>query len=288
MIGLVLLTSPAVYADENISYVTINEGAPSDPWQNPVDLMMIAAKTLQDKAESLLNWQPHYRLPATPVEKYSRLKQFGAWINDPNDDTCYNTRAKVLLRDSEKTPEFSEKNKCRVIKGEWVDPYTGTVEVESTTVQIDHMVPLKNAYIHGAWRWSYKARCLYANFLGNNIHLVSVDAHENMSKGDGGPESYMPPRQEFRCEYLKRWLTIKMIWNLYLGADEAAAIVAELHKNNCDQGDYTVQKSWIDQQRQVIMQNQDLCREPTPKPVPPANPANPVITPTPKAPVAAH
>lgn len=265
------LTSSFASASESVGFLTFADEQNSqsevlsNDFKSPFALLQMSAKAIEKQTLSLLNWASHNQPPEMPSEKYSRVKQFGRWINDPNDDSCYNTRAKVLIRDSETTPTMAEKNKCRVIKGEWVDPYTGQTEYESTTVQIDHLVPLKNAYLHGAWNWPYKLRCLYANFLGNNYHLITVDAHENMSKGDGGPESYMPPKEEFRCEYLKRWLTVKMIWNLFLSPDEAQSIVNEYYNLKCSLSEFQVSKDWIDQQRQLIEANKDLCKDPTSK-----------------------
>jgi hypothetical protein len=96
---------------------------------------------------SLLNWKTFSRSPQhLQVEGYNRIHHFGRWINDPTDDSCFNTRAKVLMRDSDKSVILRDTNHFSIVNGYWHDPYTNQVFESSTDIQIDHLVPLKNAY----------------------------------------------------------------------------------------------------------------------------------------------
>lgn len=217
---------------------------------------------IQAKSYSLLNWKTYQRADRNlQIANYERKNQFGRWVNDPNDDVCYNTRAKVLLRDSDKAVIFRDNNHCVIDSGEWKDPYTGTTYTSAQDVQIDHFVPLKNAYKSGANNWSYKARCLYANYMGYDYHLMTVDGPENMKKGDKGPNRYMPPNPEYTCTYLKNWLTIKFFWGLNMTQGEAEAIAKELRDNNCNLAKFTVTSREILQQAQFFKENIDMCRE---------------------------
>ncbi len=209
---------------------------------------------------SLLNWQSKSRRNLE-IENYDRKAQFGRWINDPNDDVCFNTRAKVLVRDSVNSVVFKDSNHCAVEKGTWKDPYTTATVKESKAIQIDHFVPLKNAYMSGAHKWSFKARCLYANFLGNEFHLLSVDGIQNMKKGDRSPAKYMPPNKEYSCTYVRNWLAVKFIWGLTMTIDEATAIRGIILDNNCSLSKFRMTERELLSQRQFAKDNIDLCEK---------------------------
>lgn len=234
--------------------------------QNPTNmspLESIAVKNIatyvRAVAVSLLRWTYHNNSDNRPAMKYDRKFHFGRWINDPNDETCYNTRARVLIRDSETAVSFKDKNHCVVETGRWADPYAGGTLLTSKELQIDHMVPLKNAYISGAWEWNFQTRCTYANYMGNTFHLVTASGHENMSKGDDTPEKYMPPNQSYRCEYLANWLKIKLIWNLRMGRSEVEAIRQEMKDSGCDGRKFKMSSLELKRQRKLIYENRYSC-----------------------------
>lgn len=214
---------------------------------------------IQEEYYSLLNWKTYSRRSNLEIEKYKRLDHFGRWINDPNDDTCYNTRALVLIRDSDKEVTFSDTNKCNVVTGRWHDPYTDDTFTAREEIQIDHLVPLKNAYMSGAYKWNFKARCLYANYMGNDFHLKSVNASQNMKKGDRTPEKYMPPNPEYSCRYLKNWLVTKFLWNLKMSVGEAEAIAQAMRDNRCNRYNFKISAREIMKQASFANDNIDLC-----------------------------
>jgi hypothetical protein len=170
------------------------------------------------------------------IPKYNRLSMFGSWVNENAPTDCFNTRAEALLRDAIPGSKigFSPTNPCQVAKGEWHDPYAGADYKLASAVQIDHVVPLKNAYRSGAHAWSRERRCHYTNFLVDSQHLLAVSGHENMAKGDSGPEGYLPPDPTYVCAYVTNWMRIKAVWNLTFTADEKKAVDAALQFNGCD------------------------------------------------------
>jgi hypothetical protein len=89
----------------------------------------------------------------SPMPVYNRLIQYGDWIDEDRD--CEDTRAEVLIRDSRLPVERHAHNQCRVRAGSWVDPFGGDTLALASDVDIDHMVPLRNAHLSGAWRWSF-------------------------------------------------------------------------------------------------------------------------------------
>lgn len=192
-----------------------------------------------------------------PIEKYNRQKHFGGWIK-PVKGECMNTRALVLTRDSQSDVDMN--NNCSVISGDWEDPYTDMNYYKASEIQIDHVVPLKNAYMTGAHSWDYLKRCLYANFLGNKFHLLPVSGHENERKGDRSPREYIPPSKQYTCQYLRNWLEIKYVWKLSLTPIEKEKISQLIDENNCDDSVFKVSDAAIKQQSQYIQDHKNLCQ----------------------------
>lgn len=188
---------------------------------------------------------------------YNRVQDFGRWIADGMPNSCFDTRGAALARDSKK-PVSVDKNTCRVTAGEWNDPYTNKLFRKADEMQVDHMVPLKHAYDTGAANWPAEMRCIYANYLGNPFHLISVSVHENTSKGDNGPDQYLPPIKEFHCEYVSRWLKVKHLWNLTLSGAEVAAIRDVLKNSKCQPQQFAVPAQWVTEQRKEIQREASL------------------------------
>ena len=145
------------------------------------------------------------------------------WIDVDRD--CQNTRAEVLSRDDDDhAVRFETTKRCRVVAGTWHDPYTGRTFYDASRVQIDHVVPLKNAHLSGAWTWDRASRKKYANYLGYRNHLLAVSGKENSRKGARGPDLYLPPNVAFHCEYVRAWVEIKKRWKLGIPKAELRAI----------------------------------------------------------------
>ncbi len=191
-----------------------------------------------------------------PAIKYNRQKHFGGWIK-PVKGQCMNTRALVLTRDSHGPVDSN--NNCSVISGDWDDPYTDMSYYKASEIQIDHVVPLKNAYMTGAHNWDNLKRCLYANFLGNKFHLLPVSGHENERKGDRSPREYIPPNKQYTCQYLRNWLEIKYVWKLSLTPLEKNRIDQLIVENNCDDDLFEASDASINQQNQYIQDHKNLC-----------------------------
>jgi len=201
-----------------------------------------------------------------------RRTDFGIWVNEDGPANCYNTRAEVLIRDATPTSavKFDTANPCKIIRGEWADPYSGTDFKLASAVQVDHVVPLKNAYRSGAHAWTKERRCHFGNFLRDENHLLSVSGRENMSKGDSGPEDYLPPNSSYVCTYLANWMRIKAVWNLEFSRDESIAIERSLRDNGCASAMTTIKlKEVVETRRQTMVTNMK-CLSPAPRPVTPS------------------
>ena len=215
--------------------------------------------TAQSAAESvsLMQFSEHNQKFPLPTEPYNRAKHFGGWIQFSGDQSCLDTRGLVLQRDSVKPVEVSPN--CKVTSGQWHDDYTNKDYTSATQIQIDHVVPLKNAYMTGAYEWSDKIKCLYANYMGNNFHLKSVLGSENLRKGDRSPREYMPPNTQYTCEYLKIWMKIKYIWNLRFTPKEKDQIQNLAQQNHCTTSQLAVSQAEIDEQHRYIQENENIC-----------------------------
>jgi hypothetical protein len=148
---------------------------------------------------------------------------FRHWI-DSDDDGC-NTRLEVLIAEARGTPGVGDG--CTVT-GSWRSAYDAIVTTNPRTFDIDHVVPLKEAWDSGAWAWTPALRERYANDLGDWRALRAVTAASNRSKADRDPADWLPPRVAFRCTYANDWIAVKIRWSLRVDADERTALEALL------------------------------------------------------------
>jgi len=137
---------------------------------------------------------------------YSR-DRFPHWTSQGGG---YDTRDRVLIRDGRNVKVGPG---CRIVSGTWRSFYDGVTFTSSSRVDIDHVVPLANAWRSGARRWSDERRRDFANDLEDS-QLIAVSAASNRSKGDQGPEAWKPPRQVAWCLYSRWWVQVKRHWRL--------------------------------------------------------------------------
>jgi hypothetical protein len=138
-----------------------------------------------------------------------------------------NTREEVLKRDGSSVVVDGS---CYPASGSWYSPYDGATWTSPADVDIDHMVPLAEAWSSGAWAWSASSRRTYANDLGGP-ELWAVTDNVNQSKGDKDPAEWQPPRSAFRCTYARAWIQVKWYYNLTVDAAEKSALSTML--NTC-------------------------------------------------------
>ena len=150
--------------------------------------------------------------------KYDR-DDWGSWIDEDGDGL--NTRHEVLAEESLIKPVISNN---KVVSGKWFDKYTGKYFTNPSDLDIDHLVPLKNAYISGASNWSKKKKNRYYNYLKYENHLIAVSKSANRNKSDKSPIEWLPPNKEYQCEYVREWYKIKTAWGLSIeeGFDEVS------------------------------------------------------------------
>jgi hypothetical protein len=149
--------------------------------------------------------------PSSHEDTYNRDVDFGGFA-DVNG--CENTRAELLIRTSRVPVTYTTARDCTVKTGLWTDPWSGRTTAVAHDLQIDHTVPLANAWRSGAWAWTHDQRVAYANDLTDPDHLVAIISSENESKGDDGPDAWKPPNRASWCRYALAWDHIESKWHL--------------------------------------------------------------------------
>ncbi len=151
--------------------------------------------------------------------------QWGQTWYDADRNGC-DTRNDVLRRDLT-GPELRPGSRCVVVAGTLHDPYTATTitfrKATAAAVQIDHVVPLAEAWRSGARDWTLDQRRAYAN---DPLVLLAVDGPANESKGDRAPDKWRPTHGQ--CPYATRYVQIKTKWRLTVTTAERAALTKML------------------------------------------------------------
>ncbi|KAF8152276.1 hypothetical protein B0H34DRAFT_790724 [Crassisporium funariophilum] len=147
---------------------------------------------------------------------YSR-DLFKTW--DTISGKC-DTRETVLMRDGTNVVTDSA---CASTSGNWVSPYDNVATTLSSDLDIDHMVPLKEAWVSGARDWTPAQREAFANDL-TRPQLVAVTDNLNESKGDRDPAHWVPPLSSYLCTYAQAWVTVKHFYSLTIDTAEKTAL----------------------------------------------------------------
>ncbi|PWW80272.1 hypothetical protein C7212DRAFT_306366 [Tuber magnatum] len=149
---------------------------------------------------------------------------FPHWITISG--TC-NTRETVLERDGTNVVQASD---CSATSGTWYSPYDGATWTAASDVDIDHVVPLSDAWKSGANTWTTSQRQQFANDL-TNPQLIAVTDNVNQAKGDKSPDAWKPPLTSYYCTYACMWVKVKYVWALSVKSAERSALTSML--NTC-------------------------------------------------------
>src|SRR5665647_520810 len=150
---------------------------------------------------------------------------FQHWI-DADGDGC-DTRQEVQMAES--TTGTTPTGGCPVTSGRWESWYDGGVWTAPGDVDIDHMVPLSEAWDSGAWAWTPEQRRDFANDLGFGGSLAAVTDNVNQSKGEKDPAQWLPPAGgAATCRYIADWVAVKYRWALTIDTTERATLTSLL------------------------------------------------------------
>jgi hypothetical protein len=136
------------------------------------------------------------------------------------------SRKAVIIAEAVKKPVV-EKG-CVIKGGQWLSIYDNVVVTEAGKLDVDHMVPLAEAWDSGASAWDAAKKEMYANDQTDPRHLIAVTGGSNRSKSDQDPAEWMPTNKAYACEYLVNWVSIKVRWNLSVDKTEKNFIATGL------------------------------------------------------------
>ncbi|MFJ3497862.1 HNH endonuclease family protein [Streptomyces sp. NPDC086091] len=146
---------------------------------------------------------------------------FPHWITQSG--SC-NTRETVLKRDGSGVVTDSA---CAATSGSWYSPYDGATWTAASDLDIDHLVPLAEAWDSGAGSWTTARRQAFANDL-TRPQLIAVTDNVNQAKGDQDPSTWMPSRTAYRCTYVRAWVQVKYYYGLSVDTAEKNALTGYL------------------------------------------------------------
>ncbi|HEY8979065.1 MAG TPA: HNH endonuclease family protein [Streptomyces sp.] len=149
---------------------------------------------------------------------------FPHWITISG--TC-NTRETVLKRDGS---DVVTNSSCAATSGTWFSPYDGATWTAASDLDIDHLVPLAEAWDSGASAWTTSERQSFANDL-TRPQLIAVTDSVNQAKGDKDPAEWMPSVTSYRCTYVRAWVQVKYYYDLSVDSAEKSALTSYL--SNC-------------------------------------------------------
>lgn len=138
-----------------------------------------------------------------------------------------NTRETVLKRDGSGVVTDSS---CAATSGSWYSPYDGATWTAASDVDIDHLVPLAEAWDSGAYAWTTAKRQNLANDL-TRPQLLAVTDNVNQSKSDQDPATWWPSRTAYKCTYARAWVQVKYYYGLTVDSAEKSALSSVL--NGC-------------------------------------------------------
>ncbi|WP_243740742.1 HNH endonuclease family protein [Streptomyces sp. 8K308] len=177
-------------------------------------------------------------LPGLPTPDEARRLLDGLTVAEPRPMTGYSrdafphwtttdgctTRQTVLARDG---ADVTVDDDCQPTSGSWVSAYDGETFEDAGDLDIDHIVPLANAWRSGADAWTDDRREELANDL-TRPQLLAVSAASNRSKGDQSPDEWLPPAEDFHCDYAIAWTTVKDFYELTITTAERDTLATAL------------------------------------------------------------
>lgn len=159
---------------------------------------------------------------------------FRHWVDADGD--CRDTRDEVLA-----TEALVKVSGCDIQIGKWRSYYDGVTTGSSADFDVDHLVPLAEAWHSGARRWNADTRQRFANDLRDPRTLVAVTASSNRSKSDRDPADWMP--QYGRCRYVRQWVAVKVRWHLKVNGAELDALRSQASR--CENTRITVRRASV-------------------------------------------
>lgn len=175
-----------------------------------------ASSSFEETFESLL--------VATEVRSGYNRNLFPHWI-DADQNGC-NTRFEVLIAEAVIAPQVGPN--CRLTGGSWLSLFDNKRFSEVSQLDVDHLVPLAEAWRSGAHSWSQAMRTQFANDLDLPDALIAVSRSSNRAKSDRDVANWLPPYKRYQCSYVQSWVLVKAKWRLNVDLAERRALENKL------------------------------------------------------------
>ncbi|MEV0636025.1 HNH endonuclease family protein [Streptomyces sp. NPDC050619] len=146
---------------------------------------------------------------------------FPHWIAQDDEPGGCNTREVILKRDG--TNVVQDSTTCAATSGSWYSVYDGATWTVASDLDIDHFVPLAEAWDSGADGWTTSRRQSFANDR-TRPQLIAVTDNVNQEKSDQDPAEWMPSRTAYRCTYVRAWVQVKYYYDLSVDSAEKSAL----------------------------------------------------------------
>lgn len=189
-------------ASATLPTVTFPEASVRDPEVEAADL---------ERRRSVIGLFERLRVESEHRRGYDRDAVFSGWLYSSGEST----RQRVLTEE-------------RRADDSWLSAYDAVVVTSGSELDIDHLVPLAEAWESGGHAWSSDTWVLYSNDLGDPRSLIAVSASTNRSKGARDPAEWWPPSSSYRCQYAADWIAVKARWDLAVDTAEQASLDAQL------------------------------------------------------------
>lgn len=160
-----------------------------------------------------------------PKTGYDRDLLFGDWA-DPDGNGC-DARNDILARDLTNKVFGTGSDKCLVLSGTLLDPYSGKKidftrgQGTSSLVPIDHVVAVSDAWQKGAFKWDATTRL---RFYNDPLNLKATQRSLNSQKRDGDAATWLPPLKSYRCAYVAQQIAIKAKYAIWVTKAEKEAM----------------------------------------------------------------
>lgn len=174
-------------------------------------------RIFSSKEEAMASLNINESKHSTAIE-YKRA-DWKHWID--TDGNCLNTRNEILKKRSLTKAVI---NDCKVISGSWRDYYFPEVLKDPSEIDIDHIIPLKEAHLSGGANWNSAKKSQFAN---DEENLVITRSSYNCSKGSQTIATWLPSAFNYACKYYRDWMKIKTKYGLSISKEEKIAIPVE-------------------------------------------------------------
>ncbi|KAF8755495.1 hypothetical protein RHS01_05197 [Rhizoctonia solani] len=108
--------------------------------------------------------------------------------------------------------------------------YDGATWTDALDLDIDHVVPLKEGWISGAWNWTTERRKMFANDLVRPQLIAVTVSAAFLEWGANAPTKAFANRITTDCTYIRAWIEVKHFYELAIHPAEKTALTNYLSK----------------------------------------------------------